>query len=146
MDSGQSPKSVVLNGENPFFDFRNTTLEGFVRDVTGDNTITYHDTNYIDYEGNNEYLSNTHSILDSLPSGWTQASWWAGGDISDLGDNGKCIDEITEYDRLLGITSASDEDKATALAKRDEALSLRLTGRIEECETLMQEAITLIPE
>ena len=63
-----------------------------------------------------------------------------------LGDNGKCIDEITEYDRLLGITSASDEDKATALAKRDEALSLRLTGRIEECETLMQEANDLIPE
>jgi hypothetical protein len=61
-----------------------------------------------------------------------------------LGDNGKCIDEITEYDRLLGITSASDEDKASALTKRDEALSLRLTGRIEECETLMQEANDLI--
>jgi len=66
--------------------------------------------------------------------------------VTALGDNGKCIDEITEYDRLLGITSASDEDKATALAKRDEALSLRLTGRIEECETLMQEANDLIPE
>ena len=63
-----------------------------------------------------------------------------------LADDGKCIDEIQEYDRLLGITSASDEDKATALTKRDEALSLRLTGRIEECETLMQEALTLIPE
>ena len=83
--------TVVLNGENPYFDARNTTLEGFVRHVTGDNTITYHDTNYIDYEGNNEYLSNTHSMLDSLPSGWTQASWWAGGVISDLGDNGKCL-------------------------------------------------------
>ena len=63
-----------------------------------------------------------------------------------LGDNGKCIDEITEYDRLLGITSASDEDKATALTKRDEAISKRLTGRQEECETLMQEALVLIPE
>ena len=63
-----------------------------------------------------------------------------------LADDGKCEDELTEYDRLLGITSASDEDKATALTKRDEAISLRLTGRIEECETLMQEAITLIPE
>ena len=83
--------TVVLNGENPYFDARNTTLEGFVRDVTGDNTITYHDTNYIDYEGNNEYLTNTHSILDSLPSNWTQASWWAGGVISDLGDDGKCL-------------------------------------------------------
>jgi len=83
--------TVVLNGENPYFDARNTTLEGFVRDVTGDNTITYHDTNYIDYEGNNEYLSNTHSVLDSLPSGWEKASWWAGGDISDLGDDGKCL-------------------------------------------------------
>ena len=83
--------TVVLNGENPYFDARNTTLEGFVRDVTGDNTITYHDTNYIDYEGNNEYLTNSHSILDSLPSNWTQASWWAGGVISDLGDDGKCL-------------------------------------------------------
>ena len=26
--------TVVLNGENPYFDARNTTLEGFVRDVT----------------------------------------------------------------------------------------------------------------
>ena len=66
--------------------------------------------------------------------------------VTALGDNGKCIDEITEYDRLLGITSASDEDKASALTKRDLALSLRLTGRIEECETLMQEANDLIPE
>ena len=63
-----------------------------------------------------------------------------------LADDGKCVDEITEYDRLIGITSASDEDKATALTKRDEAVSLRLTGRIEECETLMQEANDLIPE
>ena len=63
-----------------------------------------------------------------------------------LGDNGKCVDEIQEYDRLIDITSASDEDKASALTKRDEAVSLRLTGRIEECETLMQEALTLIPE
>ena len=63
-----------------------------------------------------------------------------------LGDNGKCVDELTEYDRLLAITSASDGDKASALAKRDEAVSLRLTGRIEECETLMQEANDLIPE
>ena len=83
--------TVVLNGENPYFDARNTTLEGFVRDVTGDNTITYHDTEYIDYEGNNEYLSNTHSMLDSLPSNWEKASWWAGGVISDLGDDGKCL-------------------------------------------------------
>ena len=83
--------TVVLNGENPYFDARNTTLEGFVRDVTGDNTITYHDTEYIDYEGNNEYLSNTHDMLDSLPGDWEKASWWAGGVISDLGDDGKCL-------------------------------------------------------
>ena len=63
-----------------------------------------------------------------------------------LADDGKCEDELTEYDRLLAITSASDEDKASALTKRDEAVSLRLTGRNEECETLMQEALTLIPE
>ena len=63
-----------------------------------------------------------------------------------LADDGKCEDEVTEYDRLIGITAASDEDKASALAKRDEAVSLRLTGRNEECETLMQEALTLIPE
>ena len=61
-------------------------------------------------------------------------------------DNGTCEDEFVEYDRLVGITSASDEDKASALTKRDLALSLRLTGRIEECETLMQEALVLIPE
>ena len=61
-----------------------------------------------------------------------------------LADDGKCVDEIQEYDRLIGITSASDEDKASALTKRDEAISLRLTGRIEECETLMQEANDLI--
>ena len=83
--------TIVLNGENPYFDTRNTTLEGFVRHVTGDNTITYHDTEYIDYEGNNEFLTNTHDVLDSLPGDWEKASWWAGGVISDLGDDGKCL-------------------------------------------------------
>ena len=63
-----------------------------------------------------------------------------------LGDNGKCVDELTEYDRLLGITSASDEDKASALVKREEAISKRMTGRMEDCETLMREALDLIPE
>ncbi len=63
-----------------------------------------------------------------------------------LADDGKCVDEITEYDRLIGITSASDEDKASALAKREEATGERLTGRNEECETLMREALDLIPE
>ena len=63
-----------------------------------------------------------------------------------LADDGKCIDEITEYDRLLAITSASDEDKASALTKRDEAISKRMTGRMEDCETLMREALDLIPE
>ena len=63
-----------------------------------------------------------------------------------LGDNGKCVDELTEYDRLLDATSASAEDKASALAKRDAAISKRLTGRLEDCETLMQEALVLIPE
>ena len=77
-----------------------------------------------------DFTSGTDSIDSSVP----------------LGDNGKCVDELTEYDRLLGATSASDEDKATAVTKRDEAISLRLTGRIEECETLMQEANDLIPE
>ena len=63
-----------------------------------------------------------------------------------LGDNGKCVDELTEYDRLLDATSASDEDKASALAKRDAAISKRMTGRLEDCETLMQEALVVIPE
>ena len=63
-----------------------------------------------------------------------------------LADDGKCEDEITEYDRLLAITSASDEDKASALVKRDEAISKRMTGRMEDCETLMREALDLIPE
>ena len=61
-------------------------------------------------------------------------------------DDGKCIDELKEYDRLLAITSASDGDKASALAKREAAISKRLTGRLEDCETLMQEALVLIPE
>ena len=61
-------------------------------------------------------------------------------------DNGTCEDEFVEYDRLLGITSASDEDKASAVTKRDEAISIRMTGRQEDCETLMREAIDLIPE
>ena len=63
-----------------------------------------------------------------------------------LADDGKCEDELAEYDRLLGITSASDEDKASALTKRDEAISKRMTGRMEDCETLMREALDLIPE
>ena len=63
-----------------------------------------------------------------------------------LGDNGKCVDELTEYDRLLGITAAGQSDKDAALAKRDAAISKRLTGRLEDCETLMQEALVLIPE
>ena len=63
-----------------------------------------------------------------------------------LSDNGKCEDELKEYDRLLGITSASQADKDSALTKRDEAISKRLTGRQEECETLMREALVLIPE
>ena len=63
-----------------------------------------------------------------------------------LADDGKCEDELAEYDRLLGITSASDEDKASALTKRDKAISKRMTGRMEDCETLMQEALDLIPE
>ena len=63
-----------------------------------------------------------------------------------LADDGKCEDELTEYDRLLGITSASDEDKSSALVKREEAISKRMTGRMEDCETLMREALDLIPE
>ena len=45
-----------------------------------------------------------------------------------LADDGKCEDELTEYDRLLGITSASDEDKASALVKREEAISKRINA------------------
>ena len=63
-----------------------------------------------------------------------------------LSDNGKCEDELKEYDRLIGITAASDGDKDAALVLRDEAISKRLTGRQEDCETLMQEALVLIPE
>ena len=61
-------------------------------------------------------------------------------------DNGACEDEFVEYDRLLAITAASDGDKDAALVKRDEAISKRMTGRQEDCETLMREAIDLIPE
>ena len=84
-----------------------------------------------------------------LPSMAVEVVFTKGSDAQSkavLADDGKCEDEITEYDRLLGITSASDEDKASALAKREDAISHRMTGRMEDCETLMREALDLIPE
>ena len=88
-------------------------------------------------------------LLFCSPAWAVEIDFTGGSDalnVPTLADNGKCEDEVIEYDRLIGITSASDEDKASALVKRDEAISKRLTGRQEDCETLMQEALTLIPE
>ena len=59
-------------------------------------------------------------------------------------DDGNCLDEIQEYQALVKTTSASDEDKASAHAKKEEALGKRITGKSEACETLMQEAVDLI--
>ena len=84
-----------------------------------------------------------------LPTMAVEVDFTKGSDAQSkatLADDGKCEDELTEYDRLLAITSASDEDKASALTKRDEAISKRMTGRQEDCETLMREALDLIPE
>ena len=96
-----------------------------------------------------QFLLTLIFLLFLSPAWAVEIDFTSGSDAATtavLADDGKCIDEITEYDRLLAITSASDEDKASALVKRDEAISKRMTGRMEDCETLMREALDLIPE
>ena len=82
--------TIVLNGEHKSFTTRNNDIQSFIRNVTGDNTITYSTSVNINYDGNNEEVNNT-SILSTLPSDWSHFNVAAAGVISDLGDNGKCV-------------------------------------------------------
>ena len=82
--------TIVLNGEHKSFTTRNNDIQSFIRNVTGDNTITYSTSVNINYDGNNEEVNNT-SILSTLPGDWSHFNVAAAGVISDLGDNGKCV-------------------------------------------------------
>ena len=78
--------TIVLNGEHSgFANPRNNDIQAFVREVTGDSTITYSTTSS---------TSGTQwqtTVLSTLPSDWSHFNTVAAGIVSDLGDNGKCI-------------------------------------------------------
>jgi hypothetical protein len=82
--------TVVLIGENSNFATRNNSIQALLRQWTGDNTITYHATQYIGYDGDDEQLSDTN-VLSSLPGDWSYLNFAAGGVITDLGDDGEYI-------------------------------------------------------
>jgi hypothetical protein len=63
---------------------------------------------------------------------------------NDVADDGKCLDDIKHYNHLVKTTSASDEDRAAAIVKRDEGSNHWATGDKEECETAYQAAWALI--
>ena len=63
---------------------------------------------------------------------------------NDVADDGKCLDDIKHFNHLWKTTSASDEDKASAKAKRDEGSNHWASGDKEECETAYQAAWALI--
>ena len=63
---------------------------------------------------------------------------------NDVADDGKCLDDIKHYNHLVKTTSASDEDKAAAIVKRDEGSNHWASGDKEECETAYQAAWALI--
>ena len=63
---------------------------------------------------------------------------------NDVADDGKCLDDIKHYNHLVKTTSASDEDKASAKAKRDEGSEHWASGDKEACETAYQAAWALI--
>mgnify|MGYP004163574563 CR=1 FL=1 len=87
----QSGGTIILNGENSnaVFRTRNTAIQDFIRDVTGDNTVTYSTSLNINYSGTNEQL-NTTSVLSTLPSDWAYFNFALGGVIT-TGVNGKCL-------------------------------------------------------
>ena len=99
-----------------------------------------------------QFLLTLIFLLFCSPVWAVEVDFTKGSDVDALNqdltyaDNGTCEDEFVEYDRLLGITAASEGDKDAAVVLRDEAISKRMTGRQEDCETLMREAIDLIPE
>ena len=63
---------------------------------------------------------------------------------NDVADDGKCLDDIKHYNHLVKTTSASDEDKASAIVKRDEGAEAWAQGEKEACETAYQAAWALI--
>ena len=84
----QNGGTIILNGENnnAVFRTRNTAIQDFIRDVTGDNTVTYSTSLNINYSGTNEQL-NTTSVLSTLPSDWAYFNYALGGAIT-TGVNG----------------------------------------------------------
>jgi len=78
--------TIVLNGEHSgFANPRNNDIQAFVREVTGDSTITYSTTS------STSGSMATTTVLSTLPSDWSHFNTVAAGIVSDLGDNGKCI-------------------------------------------------------
>ena len=65
-------------------------------------------------------------------------------EANDVADDGKCLDDIKHYNHLVKTTTASDEDKAAAIVKRDEGSNFWAQGKKEECETAYQAAWALI--
>ena len=65
-------------------------------------------------------------------------------EANDVADDGKCLDDIKHYNHLVKTTSASDEDKAAAIVKRDEGSNHWAAGDKEKCETAYQAAWALI--
>ena len=65
-------------------------------------------------------------------------------EANDVADDGKCLDDIKHYNHLVKTTSASDEDKAAAIVKRDEGSNHWATGDKEKCETAYHAAWALI--
>ena len=65
-------------------------------------------------------------------------------EANDVADDGKCLDDIQHYNHLVKTTSASDEDKAAAIVKRDEGSNHWASGDKEKCETAYQAAWALI--
>jgi uncharacterized lipoprotein YajG len=63
---------------------------------------------------------------------------------NDVADDGKCLDDIKHFNHLWKTTSASDEAKASAKAKRDEGSNHWAQGEKEKCETAYQAAWALI--
>ena len=65
-------------------------------------------------------------------------------EANDVADDGRCLDDIKHYNHLVKTTSASDDDKAAAIVKRDEGSNHWATGDKEKCETAYQAAWALI--
>ena len=65
-------------------------------------------------------------------------------EANDVADDGKCLDDIQHYNHLVKTTTASDEDKAAAIVKRDEGSNHWASGDKEKCETAYQAAWALI--